>query len=201
MINKSGVGFKVLEILEENPSIPYSTIGDMVGVTRERVRQIAQKNGYPPRNGALKLKPCPICGKDFSTRNLYCSLACSHNAMRNRIVVNCHQCGETFERRPGAMRSKSGKYFCSRVCFGKWTGKTNSKASKYIKPIIGNLEHEIGSREELPLNGKVLSPEIMELFDALLCSSENNLIQVRKSNKHKLRKLGIAIKRQVKGKG
>ena len=57
-----GVKSKVLEILGENPTLPYSIIGDKVGVTRERVRQIAQQNGYPPRNGILKPKICPFAG-------------------------------------------------------------------------------------------------------------------------------------------
>lgn len=201
MLNTVGVKSKVLEILEENPSIPYSIIGDRVGVTRERVRQIAQKNGYPPRTGVLKLKTCPVCGKTFNTRNLYCSPECGYEARRKRVAVNCHQCGKPIERTPGNMRSRSGKYFCNRVCFGKWTGENHSTTTKDRKPVIGDFEHEIGRKEEFPLKGRASSPEVMEIYNALLRSSDNELIKVWNSDRDKLRKLGTAIKRKAKRQG
>lgn len=112
---------KVLEILAVNPALSYSIIGDEIGVTRERVRQIAHQNGYPPRYGILKHKKiCPMCGKTFYTINYYCSSTCGHRVIRKRIVVNCHQCGGAIERTPGNMRSKNGRYFCNRECLGRW---------------------------------------------------------------------------------
>ena len=82
-----GVKPRVLEILQENPTLPYSIVADEVGVTRERVRQIAKRNGYPRRNGVLNWKICPICGKAFSTANLYCSHSCVYKARQKRIVL------------------------------------------------------------------------------------------------------------------
>ena len=123
MLDTTGVKSKVLLILSKNPTISYSVVADMVGVTRERVRQIAQRNGYPPRKGQLKSKICPFCGKTFYTRNIYCSPICKYESSRRRIVVNCHQCRKSLERTPGTMRSKSGRYFCNRVCFGRWVSK------------------------------------------------------------------------------
>ncbi len=192
-----GVEPKVLEILEENPALPYSIIGNEVGVTRERVRQIAQRNGYPPRNGILKQKICPVCGSAFYTRNIYCSPVCGCRARQKRVVVSCHQCGKPIERTPGTMRSKSGKYFCNRVCFGKWTGKNHSTEMKDRKPIMGDFEHQIGLRDEFPLKGRAPSPEVMEIYNILLQLNENELIKVRNSKKDKLRKLGTAIKRKA----
>ena len=171
-----GVRSKVLEILGENPTLPYSIIGSEVGVTRERVRQIAQQNGYPPRTGILKQKMCPSCRKPFYTRNLYCSPICGYKARQKRMVINCHQCGKPIERTPGNMRSKSGKYFCNRVCFGKWTGKNHSTAIKDRKPVMGDFEHEICSRDKFPLKGRAPSPEVMEIYNALLRSCENELM-------------------------
>ena len=162
--NTIGVEPKVLEILAENPTLPYSTIGDAVGVTRERVRQIAQRNGYPPRSGILRQKLCPVCGETFYTRNLYCSSNCRYKARRKRIVVNCYQCGKPIERTLGNMRSKSGKYFCNRVCFGKWTGTNHSKTNKHRKLIMGDFEHEIGTRDEFPIKGRMPSPEVIEIY-------------------------------------
>ena len=196
-----GVEPKVLEILAGNPTIPYSTIGDVVGVTRERVRQIAQRNGYPPRNGVIKHKICPVCGKAFHTRNLYCSPECGYKVRRKRVAVQCHQCGKSIERTPGNMRSKSGKYFCNRVCFGKWTGKNHNTALKRREPIMGDFVHEIGSVDEFPIKGRETSPEVMEIYNTLLQLNENELIKVKNHKRDKLRKLGTAIKRKARRQG
>lgn len=118
-----GVEPKVLEILGKNPALPYSRIAGEVGVTRERVRQIARRNGYPPRYGVLKPKVCPVCGITFHKRNRYCSHACVYKARQRRIIIDCHQCGKKIERTPSNLRSKSGRYFCSRLCYGKWEKK------------------------------------------------------------------------------
>ena len=137
-----GVEPKVLEILGENPTLPYSIIADEVGVTRERVRQIAQRNGYPPRKGISKPKTCPICGREFyTTSNIYCSRGCYGKGGQKRILLNCHQCGKPMERTPGSMRNKSGKYFCNRACFGRWVAKNNSIAPNKRRPITGNFKH------------------------------------------------------------
>lgn len=137
MPNATHVQQKVLGILEKNPSLSYSIIADQVGVTRERVRQIARQNGYPPRKRILNPKVCPTCGATFyNAENLYCSPECGYKAKRRRIVINCHQCGKPIERTPGTMRSKSGNYFCNRVCFGKWTGKNNLTPTKISRPAL-----------------------------------------------------------------
>ena len=126
MLGKTGAKSKILKILSEDPEIPYSVVANKVGVTRERVRQIAKRNGFPPRIGKLKPKTCPVCGGIFYSRNIYCSSVCRHNAIRRRIVIACHQCGKPIERTPGKMRSKSGKYFCDKKCFGKWSWEKSS---------------------------------------------------------------------------
>ncbi|MFC1925659.1 hypothetical protein ACFLW2_03065 [Chloroflexota bacterium] len=135
MLNNVSVEPRVLEILGVNPDLPYSTIAGEVGVTRERVRQIARRNGYPPRSRILKQKICPVCGKAFFTRNLHCSPGCGYKARRKRIVISCNQCGKPIERTPGTMRSKSGKYFCNRVCFGRWAWDNYSMTRKGRKPV------------------------------------------------------------------
>lgn len=130
MLTRLGVGPEVLKILGEDPEVPYSIVADMVGVTRERVRQIAQRNGFPSRIGKLKPKICPVCGATFYLRNIYCSPVCRHRAIRRRIVVSCNQCGKPIERTPGKMRSKSGNYFCNRKCFGKWLWEKSSSTKR-----------------------------------------------------------------------
>jgi len=125
-----GVKPKVLEILGENPSLPYSIIAEEVGVTRERVRQIARRNGYPSRKGVTKWRICPVCGNIYHTRRVHCSRICAYQAKRKRIIVSCYTCGKPIERAPGALRNKSGNYFCSRVCFyKKWNKEKSSTIS------------------------------------------------------------------------
>ena len=121
ILNNISTKQKVLEILSVNPDISYSVVSDKVGVTRERVRQIARKNGYPPRQNISKPKVCVICGKNFYTRNLYCSTVCRYKATRAmRMVINCHLCGKSIERTPAKLRSKNGTYFCNRECYIRW---------------------------------------------------------------------------------
>lgn len=129
MTDTTGVTPKVLEILGENPALAYSVIADEIGVTRERVRQIAQLNGYPPRKGILKPKICPVCKKPFyKRRSIFCSYTCKYKASHTRIVVNCHYCGKPIERTPGTMRNRSGRYFCNRVCYNysRWRVEKHS---------------------------------------------------------------------------
>lgn len=142
-LNVIGVEPKVLEILGGDPTLPYSIIANVVGVTRERVRQIARRNGYPPRSGILKPKICSVCGEIYYTKKQYCSRICVYKARQNRIVVDCHRCGKTIERTPGNMRSKSGRYYCNRTCYGRWTGKYHSAAPETSKHIIGDFEYEV----------------------------------------------------------
>jgi len=194
------IELKVLEILAENPTLPYSTIGEAVGVTRERVRQIAQRNGYPPRISIPK-KICHVCGKTYYTRNLYCSSICRYKTKQKRIVMNCHQCGKSIERTPGNMRSKSGRYFCDRVCYTKWTGANHSKKTKHRKLITGDFKHEIGTKDELPIKGRAPSPEVMEIYNIMLQLNDNEIIKVKNSSRDQLRKLGTAIKQKAKRQG
>lgn len=116
-----GVKPKVLELLGGNPTLPYSIVAEEVGVTRERVRQIAQRNGYPSRKGKPKSKICPVCKNTYYSRRLHCSRTCAYKAKRKRVVVICHNCRKPVERTPSNLRNKSGKYFCSRECFySRW---------------------------------------------------------------------------------
>lgn len=132
-----GVRPKVLEILGEDPTLSYSIIAEEVGVTRERVRQIARRNGYPPRKGTTKQKICPFCGDTYYTKRLYCSRTCAYKAKQKRIVVSCHHCGKPVERTPASLRNKNGKYFCSRACFyARWNKNTRPAVPKDIEPLI-----------------------------------------------------------------
>lgn len=126
---------KVLELLGANPALPYSIIAEEVGVSRERVRQIARHSGYPPRYGIPRPQICPVCRETFYSRRLYCSSGCKHQVSRKAIILSCHICGKPVVRTPGNLRSKSGKYFCNRECFKRWVGRSYiTKSRKRAEP-------------------------------------------------------------------
>ena len=129
-LDATGVMPKVLEILGRNPTLPYSVIAIEVGVTRERVRQIAQRNGYPSRKGMLEPKICPLCGETFNGKKnrLFCSPACAYKSRYKRKVINCYRCGKTIERRSSTMRNKTGRYYCSRACYERKVKENHSKS-------------------------------------------------------------------------
>lgn len=101
---------KILEILGENPTIPYSIIGRKVGVTRERVRQIARQNGYPPRRhqGKLNLKTCSTCSKTYVGGNS--AQTCPHGRQGKLKSKKCPVCNKVLHSR--------GLY-CSAECGSK----------------------------------------------------------------------------------
>ena len=123
-------------------------LGCLNSFTRERVRQILNKEGLPTKNVSAPLPLCywcrairvsmknnkgcndPICKRDRSSR-----------------VVNCNYCGKdkrvplgVYERNINEARgiiSKTrnrddiphykGFFYCNRKCFGKWLGKTHGR--------------------------------------------------------------------------
>lgn len=194
---------KVLEILEGNPSLPYSTIGGVVGVTRERVRQIARKNGYPSRVGITKSKKiCQICGETFYTKNIYCSADCGYKARRKRIKLHCQQCGNTIERTPGNMRNKNRNYFCNRACYGKWQLNNNITAAKNREPSMGDFKleassKESGSKSEIFLKGKIPTSQILKIYNILLRLSESELVKINNNGVGDFKELGRAIRRKA----
>lgn len=64
---------------------------------------------------------CKFCEKDFNPINKNQKFCCEK--CRRAVRVSCAQCGETVER----LKNKSGIYFCSRLCSGKFYGRTVEK--------------------------------------------------------------------------
>ena len=130
----TGVKPKVLELLGGNPALSYSTVANEVGVTRERVRQIAHQNGYPSRQGIVKTKVCPVCGGTFYNRkSTHCSPACGYVGKQKIIILSCYQCGKPIERKPSTMRNGSGRYYCDRVCYERRRRKAVPLAKSFPK--------------------------------------------------------------------
>lgn len=117
---------KVIAIRQSNPCATLQLIGDQVGLTRERVRQILSGAklptvGYVER----KIYHCMNCGKE--TPNLkFCSMKC--RSEYTWVEAACDECGKLFPITQSALitrlnRNRSNKIRCSRHCNGKWLSR------------------------------------------------------------------------------
>jgi len=63
---------------------------------------------------------CPICGEDIGSNGKFCSKECFHESMRERVDVECGQCGEMFEVKPAYAEDRR---FCSPECSNRHRDK------------------------------------------------------------------------------
>jgi hypothetical protein len=120
-----------IRILEVNPSLSYAEIGRLLGVSRQRICQVAGGRRRQPRF-------CRICGRrirlysDGVTQTAYINGYCSEcwaaekkrrQEARQRTFI-CEHCGAKFLRRAGTVRhqDKLGLKvrWCSKRCQGEW---------------------------------------------------------------------------------
>ncbi len=127
-----GVAKSVIEIRKVNPCALLKDIGDKVGVTRERVRQILKRANLPTRHYIIK-RHCAKCGVPVAGGVKYCA-KCHHELHHVKLI--CDTCGIMFERKlshilayPSRMNKRNSTLnmkqvgiFCTKKCFGKWAG-------------------------------------------------------------------------------
>ena len=118
-------------ILEVNPSLSYAEVGRLLGVSRERIRQVVGKRRRFP-------KSCRVCGSQIfarqkgvtgtAYRQRYCAECWASEKQRRRaageVPFVCEICGKTFWIRASAVRRKQkiGQRirWCSKKCQGRW---------------------------------------------------------------------------------
>jgi len=118
-------------ILQTNPSLSYAEIGRLLGVSRQRICQIASSRRRQPRF-------CITCGEcvrihdkgitDTAYYAGYCSLCWPAEKERRRqncyLTFICEQCGNEFLRKAGYVnqQKKTGlnTRWCSKHCQGMW---------------------------------------------------------------------------------
>lgn len=118
-------------ISEVNPSLSYAEIARLLGVSRERVRQVV---GRPRRRPVH----CRVCGARIKVmqsgvtqtayRERYCGKCWKVEKERrraeHRLHFTCEVCGKTFSRKAGAVRRqlRLGQRirWCGRRCQGRW---------------------------------------------------------------------------------
>ena len=126
---------KILIQPREDGSFPsLQEVGNHLGVTRERVRQILEKHRITkPR--AKKIYPSKFC--------IDCGIEINHTAKsgrcgscyHKRVSLNCFTCEKTFDIGRSSYKARihvTGTkreskrvtpLFCSRRCYGVWFGK------------------------------------------------------------------------------
>ena len=81
---------------------------------------------------------CKICDKEFYAKPFWikqgygncCSTKCQYEARKTGKMVACSICGkETYKQKKQLKRSKSGSFFCDKICQAKWRNKIFSGSS------------------------------------------------------------------------
>lgn len=110
-------------------AIPHghlTEIGEKFGVSRELVRQVANKNGLSGRFYLEGQRPeCIDCGRKFTVKNPKFPRCAACRAKANMLELTCDECGAIFQRPLHVQRaaqmhkaSTNGFIYCSRRCLG-----------------------------------------------------------------------------------
>ena len=117
----SSKGRKVLQYRRKNPNMRTSEIGKLVGLTRERVRQLLKEAGLSTRVASKPQRYCSICEKPVSGETITCRPCIQSEAW---ITVLCATCGgdkavrkSTHRYRQKEESNYNNKYYCNRECF------------------------------------------------------------------------------------
>ena len=114
----------VVYLRELSPCMTLAQIGDKVGLTRERVRQLLKVSGLS--TAAYRPPPpmveCLNCGKP-TIHKMFCSSHCRWDYAHP--LVECSECHHLFRRAKSQLSIKKPgeKLFCSQYCLGKYVGR------------------------------------------------------------------------------
>ena len=117
----SSKGKKVIQYRKKFPEMRTAEIAKVVGLTRERVRQILRDEGLSTRISPKAQRYCSQCKNPVSGSTVTCRKCIRENAW---VIVPCSTCGADKEVRKSTHRYRqkeeshySGKYYCNRQCF------------------------------------------------------------------------------------
>ena len=114
----------------KNPYATQAEIAQVVGVSRERVRQILKSLGLPPVvKNPEHYNPCGSCGKPMlrvspTIRKKYCNKTCQSSA--HTVTVECIVCGKLFIMATSRWTMHANRYnsiSCSMECRGVSIGR------------------------------------------------------------------------------
>ena len=117
---------RIVELRRRCPEIKVTQIARMVGVSRQWVSKVLKSEGLSTRPRRQEPQRCARCGKPLSCKGStgLCQ-ACYTSTRRNPMVkLVCAVCGKEFYRSSHLLRAvKTGGYYCSRACWGKFVGR------------------------------------------------------------------------------
>lgn len=128
-----------------------SLISVDIGLSRERVRQLANKMGYitySNKKNVFNKFNCLYCGKPTIRKNKqYCSVDCSKMASfyRNHVLLQCKGCQLYFVTQRSDFENHGRKY-CSKICFGKYAGE-NYGFKKHPENAVNGLNSKYSLEE------------------------------------------------------
>lgn len=124
---------KVLEHFDQGERI-FAKIAREVGLTKERVRQIATtigiKSGKRLNRSEVFTKTCPVCQSTFSTKRekrIYCGKSCTYDAkfLHTRSPY-CRMCKSKSDLLKAGKNNFLQHYIC-RTCVQKYINKKKTK--------------------------------------------------------------------------
>ncbi len=151
---QGGNAIKVIGIRESNPCATLQQVGDEVGITKERVRQILVSSSLPTRHYTVpKLFSCLNCGKPTYNKK-YCRKQCWYEY--THPLLTCDTCGTLFRRGQSQIISRAnrpvykGGIFCSRKCIGKYEyNQVSNQVTKLRQQ--GFIYNDIAKALNIPL--------------------------------------------------
>ena len=122
-MNKSQ-SIQIVEFKLRNPKISLRKIGEVFGISGERVRQICSVYKVETSR-TVEVHACKGCGKDIiGQRNKkFCSEDCWFHYLYTALI--CNTCTQIFYRRRTVVLKREsdprykGHHYCSRVCSAK----------------------------------------------------------------------------------
>ena len=115
---------RALELRKTTPCLTLQEVGDKLGVTRERARQLLKAGEMPTKHYHYNSKcHCAKCGKKLKVPS---QSGLCHDCWATPLVpLICDQCGVLFYRRQAQVLNPCQPhtgYYCSRQCYGKYFG-------------------------------------------------------------------------------
>ena len=113
---------QTVEYRKAFPEMSLQEIGDAVGYTRERIRQILSKENLATRSSGRKVSrpqdPCLRCNQPVPRRRmLYCSPQCRNP--QGQTTFSCAQCNQSVTVMTSVYKSRasrSSNIYCNRTC-------------------------------------------------------------------------------------
>ena len=128
----SGSRIRVVELRTHHPHMTLREIGEELGITRERVRQILTSEKLETRSTAripIPMPSCKRCGNPVPYRKrLFCSRICQRPT--GRTIVMCHSCGKEISLMTSIYKTRHARaahIHCSRTC------RDNSRRGQSMK--------------------------------------------------------------------